>query len=407
MYNEQLEQLIDAALADGELTEKEKQVLFKKAQALGVDLDEFEMVLDARLVKQKKAEEEKADSSAPKSNKFGDVKKCPACGAIVQSYQGVCPECGYAFENIEANSSSRRFSEMLDKMTKEDEDKSTLKKITQTYAGVFTGKGNDTRIHAAIRNFPVPNTKADLMEFIITMKTKMSDNQSLYADAYRTKYKECIDKARMLFPHDKDLAPFLEEDKKMGWWKSKSQRTKMLIIGIAIWIVLLAIILPITLSYSSKDSKVKSESSKEITTALKTGDTQEAVKLFLASDETDKKLAGSIVDACLSEENLDNAMRVASAVEAKYDDIISTKLYDYCINHGEYEKAKGICQTAYNHERFNGKYIKDVVVSLCESGKKEEAERFLNIHKDEITKDDELGKPKKVIKEIASIIESY
>jgi uncharacterized Zn finger protein (UPF0148 family) len=407
MYNEQLEQLIDAALADGELTEKEKQVLFKKALALGVDLDEFEMVLDARLVKLKKADEEKAASSAPKSNKFGDVKKCPACGAIVQSYQGVCPECGYAFENIEANSSSQRFSEMLDKMTKEDEEKSTFKKITQTYAGAFTGKGNDTRIHAAIRNFPVPNTKADLMEFIITMKTKMSDNQSLYADAYRTKYKECIDKARMLFPHDKDLAPFLEEDKKMGWWKSKSQRTKMLIIGIAIWIVLLAIILPITLSYSSTDSKVKSENSKEITTALKTGDTQEAVKLFLASDETDKKLAGSIVDACLSEENLDDAMRIASSVEAKYDDIISTKLYDYYINHGEYEKAKGIYQTAYNHERFNGKYIKDVVVSLCESGKKKEAERFLNIHKDEITKNDELGRPKKVINDISSIIESY
>ncbi len=131
MYNEQLEQLIDAALADGELTEKEKQVLFKKAQTLGVDLDEFEMVLDARLVKLKKAEEEKAASSAPKSNKFGDVKKCPACGAIVQSYQGVCPECGYAFENIEANSSSRRFSEMLDKMTKEDEDKASMRMLIE------------------------------------------------------------------------------------------------------------------------------------------------------------------------------------------------------------------------------------------------------------------------------------
>lgn len=47
MYNEQLEKLIDYALADGELTEKEKQVLFKKAESMGVDLDEFEMVLDA------------------------------------------------------------------------------------------------------------------------------------------------------------------------------------------------------------------------------------------------------------------------------------------------------------------------------------------------------------------------
>ena len=50
MYNEQLEKLIDYALADGELTEKEKQVLFKKAESMGVDLDEFEMVLDEMCV---------------------------------------------------------------------------------------------------------------------------------------------------------------------------------------------------------------------------------------------------------------------------------------------------------------------------------------------------------------------
>ena len=72
MYNEKIEALISAALADGKLTEKEKQVLFKKAQAEGIDLDEFEMVLDARLVELEKAE--KAATSAPKSNKLGDVK---------------------------------------------------------------------------------------------------------------------------------------------------------------------------------------------------------------------------------------------------------------------------------------------------------------------------------------------
>lgn len=102
MYNEQLEQLIDAALVDGVLTEKEKQVLFKKAQTFGIDLDEFEMVLDAKLVKMQKAQQ-----AAPKSNKLGDVKKCPACGAIVQSFNGVCVECGYEFSGVEANSSSK------------------------------------------------------------------------------------------------------------------------------------------------------------------------------------------------------------------------------------------------------------------------------------------------------------
>lgn len=49
MYNEQIEALINAALADGTLTEKEKQILFKRAESMGIDLDEFEMVLDSRL----------------------------------------------------------------------------------------------------------------------------------------------------------------------------------------------------------------------------------------------------------------------------------------------------------------------------------------------------------------------
>ena len=44
IYNPYLENLIEMALADGELTEKEKQVLFKKAEAQGIDLDEFEII---------------------------------------------------------------------------------------------------------------------------------------------------------------------------------------------------------------------------------------------------------------------------------------------------------------------------------------------------------------------------
>lgn len=55
LYDAHLEKLINAALADGELTEKEKQILFKKAEAMGIDLDEFEMVLEARLYEMKRS----------------------------------------------------------------------------------------------------------------------------------------------------------------------------------------------------------------------------------------------------------------------------------------------------------------------------------------------------------------
>ena len=226
MYNEQLENLIDAALADGVLTEKEKQILFKKAQAMGVDLDEFEMVLDARLVKLHKAEQEKSASSAPKSNKFGDVKKCPACGAMVQSYQGLCPECGYAFEGLEANTSVQKLAKSIEQAS------------------------SDENVAKIISTFPVPNTKADLMELILSLepKTKSSEEVSdKIWKAYCEKYEECIRKAKYVFPNDPQFAPLLAdyEDRNKGlkgWWNKKSSESKLFlyILGgnIVLWTIL-------------------------------------------------------------------------------------------------------------------------------------------------------------------------
>lgn len=54
MYNEKIESLIAAALADGILTDKERQILIRRAVAEGIDADEFEMVLDARLIELQK-----------------------------------------------------------------------------------------------------------------------------------------------------------------------------------------------------------------------------------------------------------------------------------------------------------------------------------------------------------------
>ncbi len=73
MYNEKLEALITAALADGVLTDKEKEVLFKKAEAMGIDRDEFELVLDGRLAKRKKEMEAQAPQAAKPAQKKGVI----------------------------------------------------------------------------------------------------------------------------------------------------------------------------------------------------------------------------------------------------------------------------------------------------------------------------------------------
>ena len=73
MYNEKLETLITAALADGVLTDKEKNLLFKKAETMGIDRDEFELVLEGRLAKRKKEMEAQAPQAAKPAKKEGAI----------------------------------------------------------------------------------------------------------------------------------------------------------------------------------------------------------------------------------------------------------------------------------------------------------------------------------------------
>lgn len=63
----ELERLIDLALADGKITDKELEVLYKKAHELAVDMDEFEMVVQGKL----HLAQESADTSTRSTPKGG------------------------------------------------------------------------------------------------------------------------------------------------------------------------------------------------------------------------------------------------------------------------------------------------------------------------------------------------
>jgi hypothetical protein len=174
MYNDQIENLINLAITDGELTEKEKQILLKKAEAAGIDLDEFEMVLDAKLYDKQQTLKVPAPSvAAPKSDKFGDVKKCPACGAIVQSFQTHCTDCANEFSNVEANVSIGKLFEMINACENErkEEDISIVSAVGSIFAKAYGIGGGDKILEkkkSIISGFPVPNTKNDILEFLST-----------------------------------------------------------------------------------------------------------------------------------------------------------------------------------------------------------------------------------------------
>lgn len=268
MYNEKLEALITAALADGVLTEKEKQILFKKAEAMGIDLDEFEMVLDARLVELKKKEAkanqqyqlemEKAKSaqpSAPKSEKYGDVRKCPACGAIVPSMAAKCPECGYEFTNVEANSSTRLLMQKIDEIQAQyaeltanvdNKDESTIRT-----RGYQVKRQLNDRTAQLIQNFPIPNTREDLIEFLTLCignskaDSIMLDGNDPVTPAWRKKLQQVITKVKVALPNDQQAQELIEEYE--GKRENSKKKGKKIAIGIVVLIVvacLIALLVP-------------------------------------------------------------------------------------------------------------------------------------------------------------------
>jgi hypothetical protein len=231
MYNEQLEKLIDMALMDGELTEKEKQILFKKAEAMGVDLDEFEMVLDARFYdkKQNASKELVPEAAAPKSDKLGDIKKCPACGSIVGAFKAICSDCGHEFSNIESASSVQKLYTELVRVEEEErnrpkESPSGIKSLTALIQGdndpmaeINLLKRIYQRKSSIVSSFPVPNTKADILEFMSMavaeggkktggfFSSSRMNGENEYIKSWRSKAEQVVIKARFSLKDDKKL----------------------------------------------------------------------------------------------------------------------------------------------------------------------------------------------------------
>lgn len=236
MFSKELENVIEAALADGVLTDKERAVLHKRAAEEGVDPDELDVVIEGRLAKMKR--EEDWLRPAPPSDKYGNVQKCPNCSAVVEAGAVKCNECGYEFRNVEAIMSSQRLAEKIEA-------------IQEAYRGKGERSDWDAReeIVRVIKAFPVPTTREDLIEFITSMRAKWrnastKDEHDGSKEAYRAKYTECMSKAKVLFADDPQFQVLFDQEKKdnslLGKFAAMSESNKY-----ALCVVLFLIILGI------------------------------------------------------------------------------------------------------------------------------------------------------------------
>lgn len=209
----EIEKLIDFALADGQITEKERNVILKKATEFGVDNDEVEMILDGKL--------HQLEASKPKQKeKAGNLKECPACGANLKSFQVVCI-CGHEITNANSNKSIKA---LLDEIK-------SLKKINNEDDFEI-----EERVAHKINNTPIPITKEDLLEFLSVCCSQadvdfMSRGSGQIPSAWSNKGNEALLKAKIAFRDDTNTMSLLNDfEKKL---KSSAKKSKM------IWVVIL------------------------------------------------------------------------------------------------------------------------------------------------------------------------
>jgi hypothetical protein len=174
----EIENLIDLALADGQITEKERNVILKKAAEFGVDADEVEMTLDGKL--------HQLDASKQKE-KVGNIKTCPACGESVKAMALICSSCDHEF-----NQGVK--SELLNSM---------ITKIGKLDASDIDYEENFANV---VKSYAVPSSMNDVYNFGVYCANAINSSANSWREdssALEAKAKECLSKIRLSDSSDK------------------------------------------------------------------------------------------------------------------------------------------------------------------------------------------------------------
>lgn len=143
----------------------------------------------------------------------GEIHKCPNCGEILKSFVVNCPTCGHEFRGAKNSTSVRAFAAKLEEIestrstnefelnSKQADDKGKEDKVSKS----------DLKKISVIRSFVIPNTKEDLLEFLVMASSNInmqryisgsiSKSESAVSDAWEAKFKQAYEKAKFSFGH--------------------------------------------------------------------------------------------------------------------------------------------------------------------------------------------------------------
>ncbi len=227
----EIEKLIELALANGDISEKNRAVISRKAESFGEDKDEVDLIIDGKLAQLRKAETQTPANKqlAPQSQnrKEGDVRKCPACGASVPSFSTKCTDCRHEFRNTESIGSIIKFHAALLEAQEAAKNRSSWGLMALIDKEEALNKAAMNAQASVIASFPVPSNKEDMLEFLslasaqtssisIGFMTKLAGTGGTYGyrisfrNAWISKCQQIINKGR-LFKDDPKFLKIIED----------------------------------------------------------------------------------------------------------------------------------------------------------------------------------------------------
>ncbi len=169
------------------------------------------------------------------------IDKCPACGALRNSTDVKCPECGYEYTSAAAT--------VIDKLNFD------LSRI-----GFFSANNPseyNRQLSTLIENFHIPQVKRELFDLMLFLQPKAMDETAPMAAAWRRRQKEVIERAKHAFTGTEDkkyLETILSYERDIKAAEKKNQKNfwqKMPLVGKILSII--AILFVVILLIPAKD----------------------------------------------------------------------------------------------------------------------------------------------------------
>lgn len=187
---------------------------------------------------------------------------CSSCGDIINSFVTNCPSCRYEIREAKVSNSVKELVTKLEsiesrQMQITEEKKSLMKMVfgkdlkdedeMQEAARRFESQKIQEKVNVII-NYPVPNTKEDILEFMIlatsNINTKLGIDDDL-SKAWIQKMEQVYQRAELTIKNSRDLNPIknLYNNKKNEIEKKKKKGVLMVVGGISAYFALMGLLI--------------------------------------------------------------------------------------------------------------------------------------------------------------------